>query len=147
MKKHLKKAALLLAAMGIVFNVSTGSVMAASEYPIATSENEVATEVSPSIFSARGGMVGSIHRTNGSKTFKSDWKKTAYDGDAKLTYGFNTVLINEDYAWAYHTKREHSAEVGNAKGAYTSGKKKAGKVAKIEVRHSGSSIQYQNTWY
>jgi len=94
-----------------------------------------------------GGYAGSIYRTSSGRSFSSDWQVTAYDTNAILIYGYNTVLINEDYSWAYHTEREHSGEVWNATGAFSSGRKAANNAAKIEVRHNGTSIQYQNTWY
>ena len=36
--------------------------------------------------------------------------------DAFLTYGYNTFLINEDYAWAENTAVSHYAEIKNDNG-------------------------------
>lgn len=46
--------------------------------------------------------------TNGNKTFDKKWElsTTSDGGKGVLTYGYNTLAINEDYAHAYHsTKR------------------------------------------
>ena len=61
-------------------------------------------------------------------------------------YGYDTFMINEDYAWGYHSTKKHYARVKNANGLYSSSWEKAGKTASIEVRHSGSSIVYFCNW-
>lgn len=118
-----------------------------SEVPIATSSTGTVSKIGTIAAVRYGGYSGSIHRTSSGKSFDSDWQAIAYDGDATLIYGYNTVFINEDYSHAYHTSREHSAEVSNDRGSFGSSKKAAGKEASIEVRHKGTNIQYQNTWY
>lgn len=79
-----------------------------------------------------------------SGSFKTAWEKSksSYDNAGTLSYGYNTAWINEDYAHGYHSKNDHYASVSNGNGSFTSGNKGAGKVAKIEVRHKGSSIRY-----
>lgn len=143
MKKSVKRGAFMIAALGVLINSSPIAVKAALETPVATSPTGIVSEVGM----VRAGYAGSIHRTSADKSFSSDWQSTAYAGDASLTYGYNTVLINEDFAWANHSTRDHTAEVKNDKGAFGSSKQPKGKVAKIEVSHKGISVQYQNTWY
>ena len=43
--------------------------------------------------------------TNGNKTFDKKWElsTTSDGGKGVLTYGYNTLAINEDYAHAYHS--------------------------------------------
>lgn len=137
MRKIVKRSIMTFAVMGVIFNFSLMNTFAAPMKSMV------------SMTSLTSGYEGSIHKTSGYHTFSTDWQESAVgdDGYAALTYGYNTFLINEDYAWAYHSQKEHSAEVGNARGAFGSEKKAAGKEAKIEVAHSGTSIQYQNTWY
>lgn len=85
---------------------------------------------------------------NGS--FDKAWEKTysesALDGSTwypmKITYGYNTVLINEDYCWAYSNDYLHWARLSNGSGSHTGGTVLAGMTSKIEVTHSGSSISY-----
>ncbi len=82
--------------------------------------------------------------TNGSKTFKDAWElsTTVDKGKGVLTYGYNTVAINEDYAHAYHSTKGHYAYVKNSRGSFSGSNAKKGKTSKIEVRHKGSSITY-----
>lgn len=144
MIKNFKKGMCTLAAMGVIVSMMPLSANAASvsETPIATSPTG-----SVSVGLPRG-YNGSIQKTSAGQTFSDDWQLSAtFESDATLIYGYNTNLINEDYSWAYHNTREHSAELKNSNGAFGSSKKKKTEVAKIEVRHSGNSVIYQNTWY
>lgn len=86
--------------------------------------------------------------TNGSKTFNSAWELsvTSDGGKGVLTYGYNTVAINEDYAHAYHSTKSHYAYVKNGKGSFSGSNVKAGKWSKIEVTHKGNSITYGNSY-
>lgn len=140
-----KKGICTFAAMGVIISAIPLSANAApvSEMPIATSPTG-----SVSVGMPRAGYNGSIQKTSEGQSFSSAWQLSATSGsDATLIYGYNTAWINEDYSWAYHNVREHSAEVQNSNGAFGSSKKKKTEVAKIEVRHSGNSVIYQNTWY
>lgn len=88
---------------------------------------------------------GSISATyDGS--FDSAWQLSKRSGDASLVYGYNTTLINEDYAWAYNTTQTHWAELYNDNGLHSGDEASAGNVSKIEVRHSGKSITYYCIW-
>ena len=51
--------------------------------------------------------------TNGNKTFDKKWElsTTSDGGKGVLTYGYNTLAINEDYAHAYHSTKDHYAYV------------------------------------
>lgn len=64
-------------------------------------------------------------------------------GRASLTYGYNTFLINEDYAWANHSTKKHYASLTNGNGGFSGPNKSKGSVSKIEVRHSGSTVTYK----
>ncbi|KJF25470.1 hypothetical protein TZ02_18530 [Clostridium aceticum] len=85
-----------------------------------------------------------------SGSFTSDWQKTYEDTMyyTKLTYGYNTSWINEDYAWAqgsFMTKDyNHNAYVRNDNGAHYGNSVDYRFVSKIEVRHKGSTITYKN---
>jgi len=79
-----------------------------------------------------------------SGSFSKAWSKSKTTGDKAgvLTYGYNTLFINEDFSHGYHAKKAHYASVSNGRGSFTSGNVKKGKTAKIEVRHSGSTVRY-----
>jgi len=145
MVKFLRRGTLFSAMIGVAVIMSPIHVEAA-EVPIATSSTGEVTEIG-TMAARSGGYIGSIYRTSSGKSFDSDWQASAYSGNATLIYGYNTVLINEDYSHAYHTSMDHAAIVGNDNGAFMSSRKAAGKEASIEVRHKGASIEYQNSWY
>jgi hypothetical protein len=136
MKKFFKKSVLFVAVIGTFFTVLPMGVLATS------------SAAAPPAQGAATRYIGSIHRTSAGLSFSSSWQSTAYDTNngASLTYGYNTAFFNEDYAWATHTQRQHSAEVRNDNGAFGSGRVFAGETAKIEVIHAGTNIQYQCTW-
>lgn len=79
-----------------------------------------------------------------SGSFAKAWERYASSGNgqANLTYGYNTFLINEDYAWAKHNTKSHYAAIKNGKGWHTGSGKAAGKTSKIEVTHKGSTVSY-----
>lgn len=83
---------------------------------------------------------------NGS--FAKKWEKSAStsDGGGVLTYGYNTTLINEDYAHGYHASKSHYTSVSNGNGSFTSGNVGKGQTAKISVQHKGSNISYSMTY-
>lgn len=58
--------------------------------------------------------------TNGNKTFDKKWElsTTSDGGKGVLTYGYNTLAINEDYAHAYHSTKDHYAYVKNGNGSF-----------------------------
>lgn len=74
-------------------------------------------------------------------SFSKAWEATGEGTNWVMTYGYNTTLINEDYTHTLHNTTSHTAIVKNANGNYSSDGSK-GNWAKIEVTHSGSSIQY-----
>lgn len=88
--------------------------------------------------------------TNGGHTFTSDWveSKTLYYNGAKcvLTYGFDTTLINEDYAYAYTVGDIHRSKIYNSNGWHYGPWKYANYWSDQEVRHSGNSISYYQEW-
>ena len=79
-----------------------------------------------------------------SSSFSKAWERYASssNGKANLTYGYNTLLINEDYAWAKHDSASHYAAIKNGNGWHTGPGKSAGSTSKIEVTHSGKSVNY-----
>lgn len=83
-----------------------------------------------------------------SDNFKSSWELSATgdNGKAVLTYGFNTFLISEDFARAYHSSKNHYASIKNKNGEYSADTVKDGKWSEIEIRHVGSSITYKNNY-
>lgn len=86
--------------------------------------------------------------TNGTKTFKKAWELSVTSDNKKgvLTYGYNTVAINEDYSYAYHSSKKHYAYVKNGKGSFSGSNVGKGKWSKIEVAHKGNSITYGNSY-
>lgn len=75
--------------------------------------------------------------------FTEAWEVSISEGDAHLTYGFNTFLVDEDYAWSVHDSTAHNAAIKNGDGwhlptlpslpTFTS---------KVEVEHSGTHVYY-----
>lgn len=88
-------------------------------------------------------FAGTLTR-NYNGAFSSAWERYAAtsDGNGSLTYGYNPFLVNEDYAWAKHSKKSHYAALNNGAGWHTGPGKSAGAVSKIEVTHNGTSIAY-----
>ena len=58
---------------------------------------------------------------------------TSDGGKGVLTYGYNTLAINEDYAHAYHSTKDHYAYVKNGNGSF-SGFKMLVKVIGLKLR-------------
>ena len=86
--------------------------------------------------------------TNGNKTFdkKLELSTTSDGGKGVLTYGYNTLAINEDYAHAYHSTKDHYAYVKNGNGSFSGSNVGKGNWSKIEVAHKGNSITYGNSY-
>lgn len=80
--------------------------------------------------------------------FTTAWRAytSADDGNGLLTYGFNTFLIDEDYAWGDHETKIHVASLRNDNGWHAGPICFAGYTSKIEVTHSGNSIYYDLEW-
>lgn len=81
-----------------------------------------------------------------SGSFDSAWQLSATEGNASLTYGYNTWMVNEDYAWANHSELYHWAEVKNDNGSHRGVIRGPGTVSKKEVTHSGSRVTYYCNW-
>ncbi len=60
---------------------------------------------------------------------------TSDGGKGVLTYGYNTLAINEDYAHAYHSTKDHYAYVKNGNGSFSGSNVGKGNWSKIEVAH------------
>lgn len=60
--------------------------------------------------------------TSGTHTFTKSWSATVKNsaGQGTLDYGFNTALINEDYAHGYHNTLDHYSSLKNKNGNYSS---------------------------
>ena len=83
--------------------------------------------------------------------FTSSWDKyatkTLSDGSTvRLSYGFNTFLINEDCVSAYFDGNEHYVKIENGSGDYASKITAAREYAELEVRHSGNTVTYSDNW-
>lgn len=96
-----------------------------------------------------GVLVSTSSAATLSKTVKNNFSKawelyaSGDSGRASLTYGYNTLLINEDYAYANHSTKNHHASLTNGRGGFTGPNKSKGNLSKIEVRHSGSTVTYK----
>lgn len=89
---------------------------------------------------------GSVSKTVTSN-FTSAWDKTVSGSNgSKLQYGYNTVLINEDKAYAYHPSASHYAKIKNGNGVHTSRSSFGGQWSKLEVVHSGQTVVYSCEW-
>lgn len=85
-------------------------------------------------------------------TFSSAWERTRLvyiEGTtefiAELCYGFDKVLVNEDYVWTRSVMYKHKSYLSNGNGTYTSSEKNASSStswAKVEKTHSGSNPTY-----
>lgn len=96
---------------------------------------------------AQSSSAASLSRTV-SNNFSKAWELYASgDSDrASLTYGYNTFLVNEDYAWAYHSTKNHHASLTNGTASFAGPNKGKGSVSKIEVKHSGSTVTYRTNY-
>ncbi|WP_243291893.1 hypothetical protein [Bacillus sp. FJAT-47783] len=80
-------------------------------------------------------------KSSSGQSFSKSWELTASGTNWLMRYGFNTAWIDEDYTHTTHSVYDHTATVSNGNGAYSKNASD-GAWAKIEVRHSGSYIQY-----
>jgi hypothetical protein len=71
-------------------------------------------------------------------TFTAAWQRhaTGFNNNARVTFGYNTRFINEDYAWSLNSTQRHHASLRNGNGIHTASAKNAGSESRIEVRHS-----------
>lgn len=88
--------------------------------------------------------VGTYYNGSFSKAWEKVFRDTKHD--TVITYGYNTVLINEDYCYCVQTALPHWAELENGKGWHYGATKAAGKSSNIEVTHSGNRIVYYCCW-
>lgn len=89
--------------------------------------------------------------TNGSHTFNAKWSesKTVTYKNSKniLTYGFDTTLINEDFAYAYSDGGYHYSRIVRATNDIVDGPKKyANNWSDLEIRHKTKSVTYKHMW-
>lgn len=73
-------------------------------------------------------------------------KTVSGSNGSKLQYGYNTFLINEDKAYAYHPSASHYAKIKNGNGVHTSRSSFGGQWSKLEVVHSGQTVVYSCEW-
>lgn len=70
------------------------------------------------------------------------WEKYTTNGTKQLVYGYNTFLIDEDYAHAFNSAVPVHATIINGNGTfYKSGD--PGEWAKLEVVHKGYEVVYK----
>lgn len=79
-------------------------------------------------------------------SFEDPWELTKTATDASLTYGYNEVLINEDYAYAFAgwDTDGPQAYIYNGSGAHYGYKNPANTYSNLEVRHSGTEVIYKD---
>ncbi len=71
-------------------------------------------------------------------SYGNSWSRTEYfdSGKGILKYGYNTTLINEDWATSYHKTKSHQTKVNNSKKSATSVSASAGQyTSTVSVRH------------
>lgn len=89
--------------------------------------------------------------TNGSHTFNADWteSKTVTYRNSKniLTYGFNTFLIDEDFAYAYSDGGYHYSRIVRSINDVVDGPKKyANYWSDLEIKHKTKTVTYKHMW-
>lgn len=76
--------------------------------------------------------------------FSSDWQRyaTSSDGLVNLTYGFKTrlILLDQDYCYAYHSSKTHTAKMYNDDAWYTSSQADAQKRADLTLSHTSDRV-------
>ena len=77
-------------------------------------------------------------------SFNKEWEKVAVSDNkkAKMIYGFDKTLINEDYTYATHSKKAHYSVIWQTGRKKSSNAVAAGKKSKVEIRHKGTSVVY-----
>lgn len=88
-----------------------------------------------------------LSANNGTHGFSSSWSATKSSDNNRhhLTYGFDTTLINEDFAYANSISYIHRSKIinGNSNGPFYGPWKAANAgYSDKEVRHKGSSVKY-----
>lgn len=80
--------------------------------------------------------------------FTEAWEASTSEGDAHLTYGFNTMFVDEDYAWADHATEMHWASIKNGNEEWHTPilPSLAGFTSKVEVEHAGTRVYYACEW-
>lgn len=86
-----------------------------------------------------------VTKNSSGQSFSKAWELPASGANWLMKYGYNTAWIKEDYTHTTHSLYDHTATVSNGNGAYSKNSKKAS-WAKIEVRHSGSYVEYSITY-
>ncbi len=98
-----------------------------------------------SAFAAESAMISTTNKTK-SHTFKAKWNESVTyvsGGKHYLDYGYNTRLINEDYAYANSNGYEHRSKIVNGNGTYYGPSKFANEGwSDQEVTHKGSTVKY-----
>lgn len=96
----------------------------------------------PAQASATGESSGQIWAFYDS-SFSNAWElyHSGDSGRASLTYGYNTWMVHEDYAWAKHSTNSHYANIGNPQ-SHSGSVKPSGAVSKIEVAHVNPEVIY-----
>ncbi|MCR5116294.1 MAG: hypothetical protein K6A97_02165 [Lachnospiraceae bacterium] len=90
--------------------------------------------------------------------FINEWERTVhfYSSNgaerAKMVYGFDKFMINEDYTWTWSNYPKHKAGVNNGNGEYWTITTLTTRWARKEVSHNGSTVYYSlwsddNEWY
>lgn len=91
---------------------------------------------------------GQISATSGNHNFSNAWSETKRSGSSYVVYGYNTEMVDEDYAWGYHAQKSHYAALKNGSGWHSGSAKSGGSISKIEASHynNGSGFVYQVNW-
>lgn len=78
-------------------------------------------------------------------SFSRSWEyyHSGDGGRANLTYGYNTWMVHEDYAWANHSNNTHKGMIVTTNGTYNGPNKGASSVSKIEIPH----MTWENFYY
>ncbi len=89
-----------------------------------------------------GNLIGVVNDVQTSYTsnvsYASDWTHTITvdSGKGKLTYGFETYLVNEDIARTYNSEYSHQAVVKNNNGEEAASANKNAWTATVFLEHS-----------
>lgn len=86
-----------------------------------------------------------------SSSFTQSWSKTIekFPSDGShliLTYGFDTFLIHEDFAYAYSNGSHHASKVRHDGHSHYGPWKWANDWSDLEVMHDGSTVYYYHVY-
>lgn len=97
------------------------------------------------IFGSSASAAGdSITVTN---NFTAKWsKKITVASTGSFKYGFNTLLINEDFVHAFHPSKKINANLKNANGTHNASWNPLLGLYAAEVRHSGNTVTYSYSY-